>query len=641
MATLGSASMSQSNASVANPQEQLSNLFGYRAEWMKEQIFDLFTEPSYFPELKTSRPCIIQGGRGTGKTTVLRGLSYEGQFALSGRDRALVSKRPFYGMYYRANTNIVSAFQGPELTEAEWVPFFAHYFNLVLCDLILRFVEWYQITTGTSIDLSEFSYLQISTALHIEPPSNLRQLAEKLTLLRLDFEAFINNVADRDTPLLTMQGAPVTVLVDSLCQTNSLSNKTFFFLIDEYENFQPYQQQVVNTLIKHSGQNYTFKIGVRELGISRRNTLNTAEQLISPADYVLFDIAQKLPENQFKPFALKVCNDRLAKLQMPDVAVLPSVEQLLPGLSADAEAELLGVQEANAPILEALRTGGQLDIDPTKIEPLRLYYMAKWAEKENEALPNILHDFWLDRQKWDTRYDNYKYSVLSNIRRGKRGIRRYYCGWETFTLLASSNIRYLLELVEQSLLLHLNLGKNLDEPVSPETQTRAAQAIGKKNLSDLEGLDVSGAQLTKLVLGLGRVFGQMADDPLGHAPEVNEFRLSPTEEWSEDPQSPTQRVKKILESAIMHLALIRWPATKLGAESDTRDYEYAVHPIFSAFFAFSYRRKRRMTLSVADVLGLISSASVTIREILARNRRAEEALPEQLKIFEAYFRGDS
>ncbi len=85
METSNGASMIDRPESTMTPEEQLSQLFGgYRAEWLKEQVFELFTEPSYFPELKTPRPCILIGGRGTGKTTVLRGLSYEGQFALSG-----------------------------------------------------------------------------------------------------------------------------------------------------------------------------------------------------------------------------------------------------------------------------------------------------------------------------------------------------------------------------------------------------------------------------------------------------------------------------------------------------------------------------------------------------------------------------
>ena len=97
------------------PQQQLSELFGsYKAEWLKEQMFDLFTEPAYFPELVTQRPCMLIGGRGTGKTTVLRSLSYEGQFALKGHVEHDIPTWPYYGFYYRVNTNRVTAFRGPE-----------------------------------------------------------------------------------------------------------------------------------------------------------------------------------------------------------------------------------------------------------------------------------------------------------------------------------------------------------------------------------------------------------------------------------------------------------------------------------------------------------------------------------------------
>jgi hypothetical protein len=191
-------------------------------------------------------------------------------------------------------------------------------------------------------------------------------------------------------------------------------------------------------------------------------------------------------------------------------------------------------------------------------------------------------------------------------------------------------------LVDQSLLLQLRRTGTLLNPVSPDDQTRAAQSVGKKNLSELEGVSVSGAQLTKLLLGLGRVFGQMAEDPVGHAPEINQFQLA-DEVSTDDPRSPQARVSELLNSAVMHLALLRWPGTKPGDEGDTRSYDYAVHPIFSAFFVFSYRRKRKMTLNSQTILGLIENPRETIREILDRHNRTSEVLPEQLGIFEAYF----
>jgi hypothetical protein len=69
-----------------------------------------------------------------------------------------------------------------------------------------------------------------------------------------------------------------------------------------------------------------------------------------------------------------------------------------------------------------------------------------------------------------------------------------------------------------------------------------------------------------------------------------------------------------------------------------------LHPIFSALFAFSYRRKRKMVLSSTDILGLVNMPSSTIRDILKRNNRAipepDEELPEQMNLFDRYLRSD-
>ncbi len=258
--------------------------------------------------------------------------------------------------------------------------------------------------------------------------------------------------------------------------------------------------------------------------------------------------------------------------------------------------ELLGISALNEEMFTKLQQSNR-DTAPLKsMPPLRAYLIKYWARTQSMEIADAFDDFLSHPKEWDTRYSNYKHVLLFDINKGKRGIRRYYAGWDVFTRLAASNIRYLLELVDQSLLLQFRHTNSWLRPVSPDNQTLAAQAVGKKNLSELEGVSVSGAQLTKLLRGLGRVFGQMAEDPVGHAPEVNQFQLS-DDAISIDSASAQSRVAALLQSAVMHLALLRWPGTKPGDEGDTRSYDYAVHPIFSAFFVFSYRRKRKMTLS--------------------------------------------
>jgi len=110
-----------STSQTTPPKQQLSELFGnYKAEWLHERMFDLFTQPAYLPDLEDHRPCVLMGGRGTGKTTALRSLSYEGRFARAKHDIAAIKSWKYFGFYYRVDTNRVTAFRGPELPAARW-----------------------------------------------------------------------------------------------------------------------------------------------------------------------------------------------------------------------------------------------------------------------------------------------------------------------------------------------------------------------------------------------------------------------------------------------------------------------------------------------------------------------------------------
>ena len=217
-----------------------------------------------------------------------------------------------------------------------------------------------------------------------------------------------------------------------------------------------------------------------------------------------------------------------------------------------------------------------------------------------------------DGPKWRQQYGNFKYAYLFTIRRGKRGIRKHYCGWSVYCQLASSNIRFLLELVDQAFELHADSVFELC-PVGPQDQTKAAQITGQKYLRELEGLSLNGAKLTRFLLGLGRVFQVMSENPVGHTPEVNQFQLS------SDGEDGTRRsmVSELLKDGIMHLALRGYPASKLQELTDVRQFDYTIHPIFAPFFGFSHRRKRKIKLTDVDFSTLVNNPKRAIAGLLA------------------------
>lgn len=629
------------NQIIPAPEEQLGELFGsYRAEWLAERIYDLFTEPAYFPEMTARTACVLEGGRGTGKTTVLRGLSYQGQYALKKRNALAISDLEFVGCYLRVDTNVVTAFSGPELTELVWGKVFAHYFNMLICEQLCKYWTWFidNIDVTTSAICEQLS--EVSISLHLTETNDVRALGKSIRKEVIALEAYINNIGDEtNLPKLSLQGAPIKLLAEAMSEQPAFRGKRFFVLLDEYENFLEYQQRVVNTLIKHGAQNLTYKIAIRELGWKSRTTLNPDEQLLSPADYVRVYIGEKLEGAVFKAFALRVCNDRVRRLNIPGIGQDSSIEDLLPALSEDEEATLLvgsdAIKKIHKKLIESTSGANRETVD--RMSPTELLLLQYWSRSSGTSETKVLEEAVQNKAVWQNRRTNYSHAMLFTLRRGKRGIQKYYAGWDTFIQLSNGNIRFLLALVDQCLHLQLREQPERVGPISPETQTKAAQMVGKANLSELEGLSIYGAKLTRLLLGLGRVFGVLASQAEGHSPEQTQFELADREMINENDETD-----QLLRAAVMHLALIRSAGTKPTSDNDTKEYDYMIHPVYAPFFAFSYRKKRKIKLHPSDILGLGQDPQAVIKAILKRQHRAPngESLPEQMSLFRQFYGDD-
>lgn len=614
-------------------QEKLDEVFGsYKAEWLKNDIFKFFTEPYYFPSLKSRNPGILQGGRGTGKTTVLRGLSYQGQYALLKRDINEFDKNNFIGIYFRANTNHVRAFQGRGLSDDAWSRIFNHYINLILCWGVVSFVKWHRGCSEKDEALSASACSIILKSLYIE--SNCESFNDLFSTIEeslYTFQAEVNNIADVQMSKLSMASVPVETTAKIVLKLRQFTGKMFYFLIDEYENFTDLQQQCINTLIKHVPVEYTFKIGVREMGWRIKYTLNEQESLNDPADYTLTNIDEIFstlsPGSVFEDFAKKVCNLRLSQLLRSDNSgfdIVKSLEQL----TIEEESEKLKVRNSRL-FLEFEEFEKKHKIK-SGLSPLYKFFLAYWANVYGDTLEHIYSQYQDLPSKWNERYSNYNYSLLFKINRGRGAslrISKYYAGWKTYIKIANGNIRYLMELVHQAYSKLLENGKDITSVVDAETQTLAARSVGWKNLTELEGSCKYGRQLTQLVQSLGTIFKRLAKEGDKVAPEIVQFDID---------GAVNDRLVEIFKLGVMNLALVRMPADKLSGLSSIKDYQYQLHPIFSPFFEYSFRRKRKMTFTEKEILGCIDTPGDTVKEILSKknitSESSEKILPTQLEL---------
>jgi hypothetical protein len=560
-------------------------------------------------------------------------MSYEGQYALAGDNLSSIDSSDFIGLYLRVNTPHVAAFSGPDLADLEWRKLFSHYINLVICEQLAEFVCWYENKSSIQNTLSAEACARICRALGLDPSATAGDLLDAIKSSIHMLELYINNT-DTQRPMLSMLQSPIEQFVKEIRGASQFFGKTAYIIIDEYENLLDYQQVIVNTLIKHSGSGYVFKLGVRELGWRLKSTLNENEQLISPADYELIGIEERLgPE--FKDFARKVCETRLSEWYTRYGKKHLPLRELLPSLSYEDEAVRLGVLEKVADIKQQLSKTNLRDL-AEEVHPLVLFvFKSLNPDNIGAAIQEVAGYVSGSRDKID-RYNNYKYAYLFKIGESGAEISKFYCGSAVFATISNSNIRFYLQLVAESMSLQLRSGKAVSEPIDPADQTRAARSIGLRYLNELEGMTAKGAQIVKLLLGFGRLFQILSMNPVGAKPECTQFQVVPTGRESQAYQS----AKTILNQAVMHLGFVRHPGTKLSSAADTREWDYSIHPIFAPYFNFSHRRKRKMEVRDIDIIAMIDNPKHTIKSLLKdRSDLVEQDAPVQLRLFDEYFSG--
>ncbi len=245
--------------------------------------------------------------------------------------------------------------------------------------------------------------------------------------LCINFRPDINNIADGNMPMLSLAGDPIKIVTEQAEKLRQFRDKTFYLLIDEYENLLDSQQQIVNTLLKHVPQSYTIKkIGVREMGWRVKHTMNPQESVIDPADYVLFNIVDEFTDetpDKFESFARNVCQLRIKDLLEED-GVEFDIEQALGNLPYEEEAVKLGVEQTSLykNILEYEKKSG-MDLD---VSPLYKFFLSYWSENHKLMFKDEIADYLSNTKIWNTRYENYKYSLLFKIRtgRGSGGIQK-------------------------------------------------------------------------------------------------------------------------------------------------------------------------------------------------------------------------
>lgn len=639
-----------------------------RAEYMPE-LWKYYV-PNNRISFESLKPLIIEGGRGTGKTTLFMCNSWRAKCDQDknegGNGINVILSEKIVGIYYKVDQVFVGAMDKDYLEDSR-ERLFDTYFAIEVLKEILAFIK--QLEKCGKLSYEEKQMISSRFNISIWGEDNRDREIDELCA---DCEKALDIIEDklncassvRESKLrYTTIGTCVVQMLSTILDFPNLNGVTFKVYVDEFESLAEWQQRRINTLIKKSDHKVVYSIGVRTKGIKTNKTIVEDEVIQKTHDYQYFCLDSIIAPG-YESMLKEICRKRLQLFSIENNVELPSddIEYYLGKYSMDKELERYNnsksrprfFEKLKALILEETSDANVLNdlCDSADAFHARLH-LCILLRKKYKPTVTVLHKCYKDyisgvENDNSKRYREWEHNVKEGViflLARDFSLHKLYYGFDTFAYLSSGIVRFFLELCEQAFSLAAQEDEkwNYDGPISVEKQTRAANYVSRKQIMELETYANIGKQMIVFTSALGKLFQELHRNEnltLGE-PEPNHFAIV-------SPTSMDQPTEEGLAYAIKCSVLHEVPTTKEKDVIYTNTNDYCLNRIFAPYFEISYRKQRKIKLRVQTLADLFSQDDVkaenAVRQYLQnywKNKTVHGVFDdgEQLSLFDP--KGDS
>ena len=625
-----------------------------RAEELGFDLWGEFVVPLYFERLaldEVRKPLVFEGGRGCGKTTLLRYLSHATQF--SERRKLTPADMPSQiGLYLRADTQYLRTFRGDVLSDDGWQKAFEHELCLTIATEIFRALGALNTGVQRQKDFPGIATLDLSVWRDFDPEATptFAGVAARLRSLKNQFAMWFNSPEDMPKPVFLPMKRVLDELISSIqAQLRFLANVVFFVFIDEYENLLEYQMRVINTRLKHSEAPLIFHVATKRNGMATRRTVGS-EPLQERDDFRIFDVEEQSAVD-YQLFAAELFCFRLRKkgiaIGPPEIGedllcsvtalakrrtdetyrkeTIEAARQALPGLSyLEAAAYVLDDKTLRGRLRDQLsaalrETDTSLDAeqfirDEAPIESIcapALIYQGK-APKVVLGELDLAVQGKASKFKSSDWSHHYFAGCMFHLFLPLQRPCVLYAGFDAFLKLSRNNARHFLELCHLSML-DAVFDNDCVQPIEIEAQAYAARAASSLFVKETQGSGDFGNRLFLVVNTLGQIFRLSQARPSQSEAERTHFSVG--------------RGVVDADSTEILAECVKWSVLFVAPETKVKDVrlesnEYIFNPIYAPYFGISTSKGRRLELKPETVKSLLTGTRVEMNALVVDYQKA-------------------
>lgn len=580
------------------------NPFGkIRTEYFDEHLLaDTFYEPEKekYDLLKGSPAVILEGGRGSGKTMLLRSLDVIPSVHRTKKKDFFETKLSYFGVYLKLDRGgfILSSEKELEnFPESLSRILFVDDFNLQFTESVIETLRECIENKILIIDKNlEKEICQRIKKIFIpldegRTPENWQQLSDWIAEQKREMRIFLANylMAEQkkyDGPYSefnTIKGI-WNVITSTI---PALSGITLFLLLDEYESLLESQQIITNTLIKKSDNEVTLKVATKFEGLYTRQTL-LGQDIQASNDYqsisLDYDLIDEKVLEQYKTL-LKEVSKKLLRLNHFEEIDITSL------LHGDEELHIKH-EDLVKELEKMLQKKGQKlsDYDDDEIKSKITYY----------------------RQSLTFR------ALYTQHKRRKKS----YSGFETFVYLSSGIIRQFMELCGMNYYLmdQNNIDVKKIKHIPSDVQTRSVHNVSagifEKIAPEIEDF---GLTIQLFLMDIGDMYrAKLLND--ANEPETNRIGLNdPIDGW---PKNFLKLYKVGLRESIFQKRK-EIDAMKPKSSAHSRPHEILINRIFCPALEIAYGARWRSNFESKELAQLLnpSTRAEARKKLIARMKK--------------------